>query len=482
MKNIWFVVETIPQNHPLMMGTALQFMVQEWPKRGLGNKVKNYFTWFEKDVGKMCYVRPEFDAQAEFLASKMLQDPVWTLGVINDVKKWSAKFFQEARVFRELNFVKLSNQELIEAWLKPLQWQRLSHGIGASISWNADADKERVTKGLLAMLTTQVKKQKLKIDPAVAFSILSTPHEESALKQEERDLLTLVIQQSGQKALLRHAQKHEWLNYQYKGPVYDFHYFYDRYKCIKPPQARKLLAEMASKDDQTKKEQGRLMGRLKFDQHQTDLIKMAQALVFIKDYRKEALYHGMYSYEPFLRELGKRFDLSIDQVRAMHDWEIISMLKKSRVVVRDLNQRLKTCAVLVKQNDLTVLTGAKLKTFLAKLKWEKVKRQKSNQFEGTCAYPGKVRGRIKIINIPEQVSKMKQGDILVAHNTNPNLIPAMKMAAALISGAGGLTCHTAIVARELRIPSVVGVTGIDKILKDGDTVEVDANNGTIKKI
>ena len=89
---------------------------------------------------------------------------------------------------------------------------------------------------------------------------------------------------------------------------------------------------------------------------------------------------------------------------------------------------------------------------------------------------------MKIINIPQDMSKMRKGDILVAHNTNPNLVPAMKIARALVSGAGGLTCHTAIVAREFHIPSVVGISGIDKILKDGDMVEVDANKGIVRRL
>ena len=75
---------------------------------------------------------------------------------------------------------------------------------------------------------------------------------------------------------------------------------------------------------------------------------------------------------------------------------------------------------------------------------------------------------------------MKKGDILVSIATNPNLVSAMKKASAIITNAGGLTCHAAIVSRELNIPCIVGTKVATKVLKDGDLVEVDADEGMVK--
>ena len=174
--------------------------------------------------------------------------------------------------------------------------------------------------------------------------------------------------------------------------------------------------------------------------------------------------------------------MSLDQIRAMHFWEIEKLLKGGKIDIDELNDRQKFCIDWYEPNKHLVFTGAKALRLLKSLRFEKKKKQNLNNFTGTCAFPGIVRGRVKIINIPEQMHKMKKGDILVAHNTNPNLVLAMRKASALISGAGGLTCHTAIVARELQIPSIVGITGIDRLLKDGDLVEVDAGKGIVRKI
>lgn len=482
-KEIWFAVEEIPQNHPFMMSGAVKFMIQEWPKRGLGNFVSKYFTWFEKDVGKMCYLRKEFDAQSNFLAQKMLSDPKWAMKVIADVEEYSRKFFKEAGKFSRLNLSKLSLKQILGAWEKPLKWHILSHGIGASVSWCADAERERVTKGILSMVEKQIKSRKLKVDIAEVFTILSTPEKESPIKKEEIDLLLLVTKKVGLKEIRAHAKKYEWLNYQYAGPVFSFQYFLDRFKALKPKQARDFLKKIERRDQQTASKKDQLLNKLKFDKYQLNLIKMAQAMVFIKDYRKEALYHGHYSYEPFFRELGRRFGFSIDQVRAMNYFEIIDLLKKGKGLSADqLNERLKFAIMVTTPKTFITYTGVIAKTFLSKIKFEKVKKIVGNEFVGTCAYPGKVRGQVKIINLPEDMHKMEKGDILVAWNTNPNLIPAMRMASAMVSGAGGLTCHTAIVARELHTPSIVGIPNIHKMLKDGDLVEVDANKGIVRKI
>ncbi len=76
----------------------------------------------------------------------------------------------------------------------------------------------------------------------------------------------------------------------------------------------------------------------------------------------------------------------------------------------------------------------------------------------------------------------KIGDILLSQATSPDLLPAMKKAAAIVTEQGGITSHAAIVSRELGIPCVIGTKIATKVLKDGDLVEVDANRGIVKKL
>ncbi|MDP2684802.1 MAG: PEP-utilizing enzyme [bacterium] len=75
---------------------------------------------------------------------------------------------------------------------------------------------------------------------------------------------------------------------------------------------------------------------------------------------------------------------------------------------------------------------------------------------------------------------MTDGDILVARQTTPDLLGAMKKSIAIITEEGGLLCHAAIVSRELKLPCIVGVKKATSKLKDGTKVDVDANNGIVK--
>jgi pyruvate,water dikinase len=66
--------------------------------------------------------------------------------------------------------------------------------------------------------------------------------------------------------------------------------------------------------------------------------------------------------------------------------------------------------------------------------------------------------------------------------TDPNYVPLMKKASAIITDAGGILCHAAIVSRELKIPCIIGTKNATFALKDGDRVEVDAEKGTITRL
>jgi pyruvate,water dikinase len=74
---------------------------------------------------------------------------------------------------------------------------------------------------------------------------------------------------------------------------------------------------------------------------------------------------------------------------------------------------------------------------------------------------------------------MNTGNILVSVMTNPDLFPALKKASAVVTDVGGLSCHAAIVARELCIPCIIGTKHASKILKTGDKVLIDANTGIV---
>ena len=100
---------------------------------------------------------------------------------------------------------------------------------------------------------------------------------------------------------------------------------------------------------------------------------------------------------------------------------------------------------------------------------------------GSPASPGIAVGPVKIIYSPKEIDKIKQGDILVAPQTNPDYVPAMKKAAAIVTEHGGRTSHAAIVSRELGIPAVVGTELATRKLKQEMIITVNGATGEIFK-
>ncbi len=99
--------------------------------------------------------------------------------------------------------------------------------------------------------------------------------------------------------------------------------------------------------------------------------------------------------------------------------------------------------------------------------------------KGLAASPGMGSGRVKVIFSVKELDKIKEGDVLVTTMTNPDMVPAMKRASAIVTDEGGMTCHAAIVSRELGIPCVVGTGNATEVLSDGMEVTVDGTRGVV---
>ncbi|WP_125980822.1 phosphoenolpyruvate synthase [Loigolactobacillus iwatensis] len=102
---------------------------------------------------------------------------------------------------------------------------------------------------------------------------------------------------------------------------------------------------------------------------------------------------------------------------------------------------------------------------------------------GLPASPGLASGVVHVIDDPKDIDQFKSGEVLVTLMTSPDWVPAMKKAAAIVTNNGGMTCHAAIVSREMQIPCIVGTRSKNlaatDALKDGDVVTVDAKNGVV---
>ena len=126
------------------------------------------------------------------------------------------------------------------------------------------------------------------------------------------------------------------------------------------------------------------------------------------------------------------------------------------------------------------ITTMKVKNVTAEASEAKVSSQKV-LVKGAPASPGIGIGAPVIILSPNEIYKIQKGDVLVAPMTDPDYVPAMKKASAIVTELGGRTSHAAIVSRELGIPAIVGADGATKILKDHKEITVNGTSGEAYK-
>ena len=100
--------------------------------------------------------------------------------------------------------------------------------------------------------------------------------------------------------------------------------------------------------------------------------------------------------------------------------------------------------------------------------------------DGLGASPGVVSGTVRIIHKLDHLDQVQEGDIIVTEMTMPDMVPAMKRAAGIVTDEGGMTSHAAIISRELGVPAVVGTGNGTRVLDDGQGVTIDGNKGTIQ--
>jgi pyruvate,water dikinase len=99
--------------------------------------------------------------------------------------------------------------------------------------------------------------------------------------------------------------------------------------------------------------------------------------------------------------------------------------------------------------------------------------------KGLAASPGIAMGKARVLLDIKDAKEFKKGEILVTRMTDPDWVPVMKVASAIITDEGGITSHAAIVSRELGIPAIVGTKDATKLLRTGQEITVDATRGVV---
>ncbi len=161
--------------------------------------------------------------------------------------------------------------------------------------------------------------------------------------------------------------------------------------------------------------------------------------------------------------------------REVREWLATGTLPK------DLRTR-KLFALLLTDGKEKIFWNADAKRLFNREYKQHLSAPPKGEVSGTTAYPGQARGRVYRAMSDGDVAKMPRGAILVCSMTRYTIAHHLPRAAAIVTDQGGMTCHAAVIARELKIPTVMGTNRATDMFKTGDRVKVDADKGVVRKL
>ncbi|MFA5154888.1 MAG: PEP-utilizing enzyme [Patescibacteria group bacterium] len=502
-------VEEMPNYYPMMVTLAWNTYWANglFARFGIKRRFSCLLSIYQDNLCQLLVPKQGFTAIGEEILSLVVNDPAWGDRYIRELKEQEGKLYRVSEELKKLNLKKFSDRDLFKVYADYYEIYSQLH-VFHWIQTGLDFDENVFSKYLMAYLKKQIVGTAYSLGDA--FSVLTTPLAEAKPAEEYRDLL-LIYQSICQEAKLkkyfadtetrlivselperqlklwhtiqRHAADFGFLGYNTAGPAWDAAYFIDILSSLVRQAAKPevLLAEIAANKQNTQAKQRQLEKDLRLDENHLRIFHFARDLIFSKGTRKDSMFYSYSIIENLWREIGRRHYLSVRQVRYLHPHEVKKLLVEHKFDTAILNERYKfslNFSVGRYEEDKN-LTGQAAKDFIATL--DIIQEDISNVkiLYGDCASPGRVRGEVKIINEPKDMAKMNKGDILVSYATTPDLVPAIKKAAAIVTDAGGITCHAAIISRELGVPCVVGTKIATKVLHDGDIIDVNATHGKV---
>lgn len=208
------------------------------------------------------------------------------------------------------------------------------------------------------------------------------------------------------------------------------------------------------------------------------LFEYIQVCMELRDSRKEAIQKNIVLISDALIALGRKYGLTYDDLSVVHHSEL-----------RKLSDILFVNQIKARKRDGVILRSHSGGVEISAVNFEEIKEEmskrigvNSEEIRGVTACPGSVTGIAKIVLSEKDFSDFKQGDILITSMTRPEFVPLMKLAAAVVTDEGGITCHAAIISRELGVPCIIGTRTATLNIKSGSLVKVDADKGIIKII
>ncbi|MCL5430459.1 MAG: PEP-utilizing enzyme [Candidatus Marsarchaeota archaeon] len=420
----------------------------------------------------------EFDRRYDADIKKLHEISDIISSVENPNPKSLTKLFKEARACLPYNIAIDQYCGYLESSLIPILKEYI---IGRLSQLNKDKSEVSL---YLTRLTTPLKPTEFSFERESFFRILGAIKSKKIKKVNSKEAFKQFILDDLElkKLVLAHHEKFNWLHILANGKpqspeeLYNelFDYMYkDREKYNAEVTALKRLL-----DGKAIIEAKETIKELKPNNQMLALIQGLQTAAYARTQTGVVTSKSTSFLVPIYTAVAQRLGVSYSELKLLLPEEIIGLLEREGSAEELVKQRRQLTAYIASEY---ILSGADAKVILGKIT-EKVEKKAAitEILNGTPASLGIVRGKVRIILNSSQANKIIKGEILVAKATSVDFVPAMRRSAAIITETGGITSHAAIISRELGVPCIIGVENATRMLNNGDLVDLDATNGTIK--
>jgi phosphohistidine swiveling domain-containing protein len=397
------------------------------------------------------------------------------------MKKLMDQANKAAEEVRQMDLKKISFIKLREVYDYLYQESTPAHAL-----MNSDIDAVDIVfeDFLIKKIKYNLKSRINEIEFVEIYKKLATPIYQSYITNEEKGIIRLALKKKFEaKELKELCEKFWWtgLGWENVNPKQEDYFKKMVEKFKKADDLQNKLNKINSQTDKIRKQRQVLIKQYNLSKEVVCWLKVFDRYSYFHDLRKEMQVRVVYSFHLITSEIARRLKINKNDIEWLWPTEMRALIENKKFNQSEIERRKKAVFVRVSEKGIKILSGqAAIRQHKIELPEEK---RDIEEFRGMGVSMGKVRGMVKVCSgAAEALKKVKKGEILVTGMTLPDYVPAMKRAAAVITDEGGITCHAAIISRELGIPAVVGTKIATQVLKDGDLVEVDASRGIVKII
>ncbi len=422
----------------------------------------------------------ETEQAEKYISDQIIHDQTYLPRVVEGWHKAESILVLVSEKILHTDYSQASRQDLLKAYRDVME------GWVENDAWNVQPWFAGSAK-LERYIRDSLRQQSIELSEEAFITLCTCPQLSVGADEELAILRVLANLRSINQAANQLAKQFYWLPFGYDGPtLYTAEHYVSEIKrrlATNSASWQDRLRELESYEIDLKKKQQKIIKQHNIPDEIGELLKRLQTLQYMADRRKYATSVAQVAFDHVARAIAHNRNVDLYEIKSITLPELEELWDDQEAIARLGKKRLTNSVIFsYEDGNEKVLSDAEIATIEKELFPPETAITEIKGQVGAKGARSIVQGTVKIAHTLQEAMGIEEGQILVTGMTTPDFVSAMRRAAAIVTDEGGVTCHAAIIARELHIPCIIGTKNATQVLKDGDLVEVDANSGKVRII